>query len=149
VTVTAGRWALSLTLSVLTFSAVTMAPPAAAEDVSARTLLAQLKVRDSYDAGYDRDKFADFRDADRDGCDTRREVLISEAKTKPRVGNGCDLSGGTWVSPYDGKAYRDPTELQIDHLPLSEAWRSGAYRWTNSSRQRFANDLGYGSLWSP
>ena len=73
-------------------------------------------------------------------------MLISEAKTKPKVGRGCDLAGGSWVSPYDGRGYRDPTKLQIDHLvPLSEAWKSGAYRWTNTTRQRFANDLGYGN----
>jgi hypothetical protein len=124
---------------------VTAMPQAAAKDVSARTLLAQLKVRDARETGYDRDKFGQWIDADRDGCDTRREVLISEAKTKPKVGRGCDLAGGSWVSPYDGKGYRDPTKLQIDHMvPLSEAWKSGAYRWTNTTRQRFANDLGYG-----
>ena len=35
-------------------------------------------------------------------------------------------------------------ELQIDHLVAqSEAWKSGAYRWTAGTRRRYANDLGY------
>jgi hypothetical protein len=32
--------------------------------------------------------------------------------------------------------------VDIDHLvPLAEAWRSGAGKWTTSRRTEFANDL--------
>jgi hypothetical protein len=118
--------------------------PAGGADVNAPTLLGQLKVRAERETGYEREKFGGWRDFDRDGCDTRREVLFAEAKVKPDVGRGCSLAGGKWYSPYDGRTYTNPARLQIDHMvPLSEAWQSGAYRWTNTTRQRFANDLGY------
>ena len=36
--------------------------------------------------------------------------------------------------------------LTVDHLvPLSEAWQSGAYRWSKATRRQHANDLGYPS----
>ncbi len=72
--------------------------------------------------------------------------MIAEAKEKPRVRGGCELAGGSWVSPYDGRAHKSINNLQIDHMvPLSEAWQSGAHRWTGGTRDRFANDLGYGN----
>ncbi|OQR59809.1 hypothetical protein B6E66_33250 [Streptomyces maremycinicus] len=36
-----------------------------------------------------------------DGCDTRREVILAEAKLAPDVGARCALSGGGWFSEYD------------------------------------------------
>lgn len=36
-------------------------------------------------------------------CNTRTEVLISEAVVAPTVEVGCKLSGGTWRSHYDGQ----------------------------------------------
>ena len=86
--------------------------------------------------------FRHWIDADGDGCDTRREVLIDEAVSPPSVGSGCSLSGGRWVSAYDGLTFTDPAKLDIDHMvPLAEAWDSGAYQWDSSRRMRFANDL--------
>ena len=49
--------------------------------------------------GYDRDLFCHWIDADGDGGDTRREVLIAEAVTAPTVGGDCVLSGGVWGEP--------------------------------------------------
>lgn len=131
----------------LTAALLLLAPThsAQAATVSARTLLAQLPVAVEHETGYDREaNFGEFIDADRDGCDTRREVLLSEAKTKPKVGAGCSLSGGTWYSLYDGATITSATGLQIDHVvSLSEAWKSGAFKWSQSKRIRYANDLGY------
>ena len=92
--------------------------------------------------GYDRDLFGYWVDADKDGCDTRAEVLIREALIKPKIGNKCKLSGGKWLSSYDGLYYNDASKLDVDHLvPLGEAWRSGAWAWTKMERVAFANYL--------
>jgi hypothetical protein len=92
--------------------------------------------------GYNRSLFQLWIDADKDGCDTRAEVLIEEALVKPKVGKKCALTGGKWLSPYDGKTTVKTSDLDIDHVvPLAEAWRSGAWAWTDQQRMEFANDL--------
>jgi len=107
------------------------------------TLLALLRVAPEDRTGYDRSLFVHWIDADGDGCDTRREVLIDEAIVAPTVGPGCSLTGGRWVSLYDGASFSDPADLQIDHVvALAEAWDSGASAWAPARRQSFANDLG-------
>ena len=111
------------------------APVSAAETIT-------LVMADDHDFGYSRSLFRHWIDADKDGCNTRYEVLIAEATTKPKVGAKCFLSGGKWKSPYDAKVFTNPTGLDIDHMvPLAEAWRSGAWAWTAAQRMAYANDL--------
>jgi hypothetical protein len=121
------------------------AGPAQAATVSQplRTLVANLPVATEVRTGYDRDLFKLWVDADGDGCNTRYEVLIDEATTKPTVGSGCALTGGKWLSYYDGATWTLPADLDIDHMvPLAEAWDSGARNWTAAQRESYANDLG-------
>lgn len=107
------------------------------------TLIARLPVAEEQRAGYDRSLFHLWIDADGDGCDTRQEVLIADAIVAPTVGARCSLTGGEWISPYDGRRVSDSRKLDIDHVvPLAEAWHSGAYAWTAARREAFANDLG-------
>ena len=102
----------------------------------------QLRTSAEHIGGYDRSLFKHWIDADKNGCDTRKEVLISEAIVKPKKGSKCVLTGGKWISSYDGKSYTKDASLDIDHVvPLAEAWRSGAWAWTPQQRQDFANDL--------
>lgn len=92
--------------------------------------------------GYDRELFGDWIDEDRDGCDSRKEVLISEALDKPRIGKNCALAGGKWYSSYDGKNHTRGSALDIDHVvSVAEAWRSGGWSWTSQQRQNFYNDI--------
>jgi hypothetical protein len=106
------------------------------------SLLAQLVIEEEFPSGYDRDLFRHWIDADRDGCDARREVLILEAVIAPKVGDGCSLTGGSWYSAFDGVTTEDPSLFDIDHLvPLKEAWDSGAHAWDSDRRRAFANDL--------
>ena len=119
--------------------------PAHAATYSAplRTAVASLTVATEVRTGYNRDLFPHWIDADSDGCNTRYEVLIAEATTRPSVGSGCALSGGRWYSYYNNTYYTLPSDLDIDHVvALAEAWDSGARSWTTSRRQSFANDLG-------
>ena len=93
-------------------------------------------------SGYERSLFKHWIDADKDRCDTRREVLIQEAVVIPKLSSGCVLNGGKWISAYDALATTDYSTLDIDHMiPLSEAWRSGAWKWSAAQREAFANDL--------
>lgn len=48
-----------------------------------RDALAGLTVADENRSGYSRDLFKHWIDADRDGCNTRAEVLLEEAVTDP------------------------------------------------------------------
>ena len=92
--------------------------------------------------GYNRSLFKLWIDADKDGCDTRAEVLIEEAVVKPKIGKKCALTGGKWLSAYDEITTTKATDLDIDHVvPLAEAWRSGAWAWSATKRQAYANDL--------
>jgi hypothetical protein len=113
----------------------TQAPPP--PPIGPLALVDQLVVApETSGAGYSRDLFAHWIDADHDGCDTRCEVLASEQRT--------DLPGLTsgWLSIYDGYSTDDPSDLDIDHVvALAEAWRSGADTWDPARRQAFANDL--------
>ena len=102
----------------------------------------ELVITQDYQGSYSRSAFKHWIDADKNGCDTRAEVLIAEATVKPKVGKKCVLTGGKWLSPYDNKVTAKFSDLDIDHLvPLLEAWRSGAWAWTPAQREEFANDL--------
>ena len=120
---------LALVLSALT------APAAQAFDLPLTIAPDQL-------SGYERTLFKHWIDADKDKCDTRKEVLIQEAVSIPKLSSGCVFNGGKWISAYDGLATTDYSTLDIDHMvPLSEAWRSGAWKWSPAQREAFANDL--------
>jgi len=102
----------------------------------------QLVVAEDKNSGYKRTAFKHWIDADKNGCNTRAEVLIEEAVVKPKIGPKCKLTGGKWLSAYDGKTITNASQLDVDHMvPLAEAWRSGAWKWTAAQRQAFANDL--------
>ena len=112
-----------------------------AEVVSAkfRKAVRLLPVAAETRAGYDRDRFRHWIDANGDCQDTRDEVLVAESLVAT---GGCNVTEGEWRSAYDGVTTEDPSVLDIDHLvPLAEAWDSGAKRWTRGTRTRFANDL--------
>lgn len=105
--------------------------------------VAALPVADEAREGYDRSLFPHWVDADRNGCNTRSEVLLEEAVVAPEVGDRCRISGGEWSSYYDGETVTEARALDIDHMvPLAEAWDSGASQWTTARRRDYANDLG-------
>lgn len=120
-------------------------PAQAGETVAVplRTLLAALPVRDEDRTGYARSKFRHWVDADRDGCNTRAEVLKDEALVPPEQSTSCNLAGGRWYSAYDDRYIDAPSGLDIDHrVPLAESWDSGASAWSAVEREAYANDLG-------
>lgn len=121
-------------------------PQGAPEDADlAIEVLGELVVAAERRSGYDRDLFDHWSDLDRDGCDTRREVLIRDSRVEPvrDPGRTCWIVSGLWYSYYDDRWVQAPSSLDIDHLvPLAEAWDSGAHSWSPGRREEFANDEG-------
>lgn len=117
-----------------------LAGPAYGEQARLREAARQLQVARETNAGYDREKFPHWVDADGDCEDTRAEVLSAESRTTAT--GGCTIKSGEWFSYYDYETWTDASDVDIDHLvALAEAWASGAKRWTSETRTRFANDL--------
>lgn len=109
------------------------APAPTDRRATAEALMLQLVVQpESAASGYDRDLFPHWHDDDRNGCNTRCEVLARQ-----------ELPGGGWYSMYDRTFVANSSDLDVDHVvPLAEAWRSGASGWPEARRRDFANDLG-------
>ena len=122
---------------------VTTVVPAQASTTTARSLLGKVTVAAEVNGSYDRARFGDWIDANRDCQNTRHEVLITESKTTPTYSSShCTVVRGRWVSPWDGRTWTNASDVDIDHhVPLAEAWGSGARNWTSSDRHRYANDL--------
>lgn len=123
-----------------------------------RALLAGLRTSDRHAARapYSRDAFGpSWADTDGNGCNQRDDVLLRDAipgSTRVAQQGRCDhdVLAGKWRDPYTGrllvltdlKDLSQAQAVQIDHIvPLSEAWQSGATRWSSDRRREFANDL--------
>ena len=117
-------------------------PATGSQIAAARGQLAKLRVAAPLpEAGYDRDKFPHW-DSTSGGCDTRDDILKRDA-IRIRRGPDCTIRSGSWRDPYSGRTTRDWHTLDIDHIvPLANAWRSGARRWTRRRREAYANDTG-------
>ncbi|MFF5977127.1 HNH endonuclease family protein [Streptomyces sp. NPDC012769] len=141
-----GVAALSLALTPLTVPQTALAAsavPAVAEVLALADAVQQIPVADESRDGYSREKFRHWNTGldPADGCNTRAEVLLTEAIEAPTVSAGCKLTGGRWISYYDGQEITDPGKLDIDHMvPLAEAWDSGASAWDAKRREAYAND---------
>lgn len=63
----------------------------------------QLPVAAEHREGYKRDLYKHWNKGLNagDGCDTRKEVILTEAVEAPQVAAGCKLTGGSWRSAYD------------------------------------------------
>ncbi|HYN34213.1 MAG TPA: HNH endonuclease family protein [Ilumatobacteraceae bacterium] len=127
-----------------TTSTSIVAPPATIPgSVLALDVLGLITVENERQDGYDRDLFAYGDTVDSRGCRTRALVLIRDSLSPAQVDPvGCAVVAGDWYSVYDGVAWSDPAELEIDHVvALKEAWDSGAWGWTPERRSAFGNDL--------
>ncbi|MGW7479954.1 HNH endonuclease family protein [Nonomuraea muscovyensis] len=124
---------------------------ATADVGEARDKLAKLAVKGRAPrTGFERDKFGSpWADVDRNGCDTRNDVLKRDLRDeKFKAGtHDCVVVSGVLQDPYSGKTIAfqrgqdTSSQVQIDHLiPLSDAWQKGAQQWTATKRKEFAND---------
>ncbi|MFE6699213.1 HNH endonuclease family protein [Streptomyces sp. NPDC057718] len=139
-----GFSALSLALLPLLSTPAALAAPTV-EVTTLADAVGLVKVTEEDRTGYSRSSFKHWNSGDdaADGCNTRAEVLIAEAVVTPTMEAGCKLTGGTWVSYYDGQQVTSAGAVDIDHMvPLAEAWDSGASEWTAVRREAYANDQG-------
>lgn len=110
--------------------------------------LAGIPVRQKGGPAYSREEFGPaWADADRNGCDTRNDVLARDLLEVTRApGERCEVAGGVLEDPYTGRRIdfergKTSREVHIDHVvALSDAWASGAHGWDRSARQAMAND---------
>jgi hypothetical protein len=118
--------------------------PAGAATTTARGILGALAVgREAGSTTYNRAAFPHWIDADGDCQDTRAEILIIESRAPVTytTNSQCTVAGGRWLSPWDNRIWTVASDVDIDHhVPLKEAWESGARSWVSVNRQRFAND---------
>jgi hypothetical protein len=140
------RAAIACLLLFLSPSAADALPPRPPSAAKTRDAIRKLKLAAPLSMhGYDRDLFPHWI-SQGGGCDTRDRVLIRDARDV-KVSPDCRITSGTWRSFYDGLTFTDSSRVDIDHIvPLANAWRSGAKRWTRERRGRFANDLGNSQL---
>ena len=100
--------------------------------------------------GYDRDRFGPaWADVDRNGCDTRNDVLARDltSVTFTPGTHDCVVLSGTLADPYSGatiafvRGQDTSSAVQVDHVvALSDAWQKGAQQWDGPTREAFAND---------
>jgi hypothetical protein len=128
-------------------SVISTQEPSAGESQALLAAQALVERGRSASTNYSRDAFGSaWKDVDRNGCDTRNDILGRDFTTAIyKAGtNDCKVIGGTWTDPYSNETYtftEQPSEAQIDHVvALSNAWQMGADLWTAEIRTEFAND---------
>lgn len=122
----------------------------AAKKGTATAVLAELPVKGrAPKTGYSRDQFGQaWADVDRNGCDTRNDILRRDLVNKSyKAGTGdCKVLSGDLPDPYTGRNIRfkrgpNSSAVQIDHVvALSNAWQTGAQKIGSDQRLAFAND---------
>lgn len=135
-----GRLGPTTTLpTTTTTSTVVTVPETPSEIISA---LDKLTVADEHSEEGRTGRFGTWRDDDNDGCDTREEVLLDESTDTVERTRTCRIIKGRWESPYDSAVLTSPIDVAIDHVvTIAEAWRSGAWKWTDQQRNDYVNDL--------
>jgi len=122
-------------------SPATAAPPGIPSAATAKSELATITVAAwTHTTTYDRDLFPTW-DTISGTCNTRETVLKRDG-TNVVVNSACTATSGSWYSPYDGATWTAASGVDIDHVvPLKNAWESGAWAWTTTKRESYANDL--------
>ena len=98
--------------------------------------------------GYSREQFPHWKDPDKNGCDSRNDILKRDlTKVVFKEGtNNCKVISGTLLDPYSNKLItfdldKSSSTIDIDHVvALSNAWQTGAFQLTLDQRTNFAND---------
>jgi len=105
--------------------------------------LAKITVSNEHKGSFQRALFVENKDVDKDGCNTRAEVLERDSlQAVQKSGTRCTVTTGKWLSAYDGRTWLLGRDVQIDHLvSLKEVWDSGGWAWSAARRSEYANDV--------
>lgn len=94
---------------------------------------------------YGRKKFGKaWLDVNNNGCDTRNDILRRDLKNIRQL--NCKVLIGELSDPYTGRNIKfqrgkNSSAVQIDHIvALQNAWINGAWDWSKTKREQFAND---------
>lgn len=135
-----------IVLLALLLSLIPLHTEAATND-DALTVLNTLAVKGrAAKTGYTREQFPHWSDLNRNGCDTRNEILNRDlTKVIFKAGTrDCKVISGSLIDPYSGKEITfssTKSTIDIDHVvALSNAWQTGAAYFDKTKRQLIAND---------
>jgi hypothetical protein len=120
---------------------------AAAASDDAITVLSTIEIKGrAPKTGFSRAQFPHWADLDRNGCDSRNEILKRDlTQIVFKVGTrDCKVIAGVLLDPFSGKQIVFSTGksiIDIDHVvALSNAWQSGAVYFDKVKRTQIAND---------
>jgi hypothetical protein len=121
--------------------------PAAVAAQNAATVLDSLEVKGrAPKSGYSRGQFPHWSDLDRNGCDSRNEILKRDLTqiTYKEGTRECKVIAGVLLDPFSNKQIifsSGKSTVDIDHVvTLSNAWQSGAAYFDRTKRSQIAND---------
>lgn len=123
-----------------TFSGATSASGSAAQALNSLPVKGRAPK-----TGYDRNSFGPaWADVDRNGCDTRNDILARDLVERQMQDACVVLSGVLYPDPYTAENItfvRGKSLVDIDHVvALGNAWVTGAFQWESSKKEQFAND---------
>ena len=147
---TMSRWEIRIAL-VLSLFLISIPQEASSAAPTTIDLVGTLLVKGrAPKTGYTRDQFGTaWKDVDRNGCDTRNDILNRDLKSivYKVSSKDCVVSSGVLIDPYSGdtidflRGVATSADVQIDHVvALSNAWQTGAFKFTLEKRTAFAND---------
>lgn len=118
-----------------------------ADALSAIAVLNKLEVKGrAAKTGYSRAAFSHWSDLDRNGCDSRNEILKRDltAIIYKEGTRECKVLAGQLLDSFSGKVLEfssTKSTVDIDHIvALSNAWQTGAAYFDKKTREAFAND---------
>lgn len=138
-------------MAVLLLTVIIIAPSsvAVAEPLTAISVLNKLEVKGrAAKTGYTREQFPHWLDPDRNGCDTRNDILKRDLKLIifKEGTRDCKVISGELIDPFSGKKLlfnlnTAASNIDIDHIvALSNAWQTGAAYFDKDTRSNIAND---------
>ncbi len=144
------RWQIRISV-LLVLSAAMGQAPLEASTKTAVAVLETLAVKGrAPKTGFERSQFGPtWSDVDRNGCDTRNDILYRDltSKTFKSGTQNCVVLTGILSDPYSGekisfvRGVGSSMDVQIDHVvALSNAWQTGAFKLSYDKRLALAND---------